>query len=329
MDSVCCCCGKPLTNRNKKGASKKKYKEGFLPYCLDCQQKKFAEIMKYVDSDIMALYITCIMFDTPFYVEDAKELFENDDIAEEWVAYLNAIRQKQKNKDSSGDFYSFSDGDTVMEQVFAEENEEQDKENKWGIVFDEDGTERSFTDRELRELETLYREQAAEYKGAITPRVDMSLREICICRLEWKKRVGMGDSQGAKRYMDMIKDAMAREGMRAIDSKPLEQMRIDSIIDNLEKKGFVEKGKIVGKKKLLNLLAKDHPKYHTSLDVVDAMMMQIINTMRKNNGESELSELPVDAQIADVFGELAPEITKEERKNLEDTGVMVPRRAKH
>jgi hypothetical protein len=324
----CACCGTPLRNDNKKGASKKKYKLGYLPICLDCQQKKYTEIKKYVESDMMALYITCMMFDTPCYIELAKEMFQDEDIAEEWMTYLKILKDKQKNKDMLGDFYSFSDGDAYMEEVFAEENDEQEAENKWGMMFDDEGFERKFSQRELQELDNLYREQAAEYKGAITPRVDMSLREICICRLEWKKRVGMGDSQGAKRYMDMIKDAMAREGMRAIDSKPLEQMRIDSIIDNLEKKGYVENGKIVGKRKLLNLLAKDHPKYHTSLDVVDAIMMQIVNTMRKNNGDAELSELPVEAQVDDVFGELMPMPTKEEKKNLEETGVMIPRRAK-
>ena len=324
----CVCCGKELTNDNKKGVSKKRYKAGFLPVCLQCQQKKFEEIKQYVESDIMALYITCIVYDTPFYIEIAKQMFVDEDIPDEWITYLNLLRKNKKNKDSQGDFNSFPDGDTVMEEVFAEENSANEAENKWGMVFDDMGNERQYSQRELRELENLYREQAAEYKGAITPRVDMSLREICICRLEWKKHVGIGDTQGAKRYMDMIKDAMAREGMRAIDSKPLEAMRIDSIIDNLEKKGFVENGKIVGKKKLLNLLAKDHPKYHTSLDVVDAMMMQIINTMRKNNGDAELTELPIDAQISDVFGELLSAPSETEKKNLEDTGVMIPRRAK-
>lgn len=326
----CVCCGKPLTKENMKGASVKRYKNGFLPVCLDCQQDKYSEIKEHVESDILALYITCIVYDSPFYLDIAKELFEDEiDSGTEWTVYLSSVRDKKLNRNENGEFCCFEDGDTVMEEVFAEENSEKEAETKWGMIFDADGNERNYSQREIQELENLYREQAAEYKGAITPRVDMSLREICVCRLEWKKRVGMGDSQGAKRYMDMIKDAMAREGMRAIDSKPLEAMRIDSIIDNLEKKGFVENGKIVGKKQLLNLLAKDHPKYNTSLDVVDAMMMQIVNTMRKNNGDAELSELPIDAQITDVFGELLKEPSETERKNLEDTGVMIPRRAKH
>lgn len=324
----CIACGSPLTNKNMKGVSKKRYKSGALPYCLDCQQKRYNEIKDYVESELIALYITCIVFDTPFYMEIGKKMFEDEDLTNAWITYLGLVRDEKKNRTNDGDFCCFDDGETEMEDVFAEENSQTDRENKWGMFFDESGEEKRYSQRELQELESIYREQAAEYKGAITPRVDMSLREICICRLEWKKCVGMGDTQGAKRYMDMIKDAMTREGMRATDSKPLEAMRIDSIIDNLEKKGFVENGKIVGKRKLLDLLAKDHPKYHNSLDVVDAMMMQIINTMRKNNGESELTELPIDAQISDVFGELLTTPSSQEKKNLEDTGVVIPRRAR-
>ena len=324
----CACCGAQMTRENAKGASKKRYKLGAVPVCLDCQERRYNEIKRYVEGETLALYITCIVFDAPFYMDIAQKLESDPDVSNYWRSYLSLLYENKKNRTESGDYSCFEDGETVMEEVFAEENTEADQENKWGIVLDSDGVERNYTQNELRELENFYREQAAEYKGAITPRVDMSLREICICRLEWKKRVGIGDSQGAKRYSDMIKDAMAREGMRAIDSKPLETMRIDSIIDNLEKKGFVENGKIVGKRKLLDMLAKDHPKYNNSLDVVDAMMMQIVNTMRKNNGDAELSELPLEAQIADTFGELLSSPSPTEQRNLEETGVVIPRRAK-
>lgn len=312
-----------------KGASKKRYAAGYHPICLQCQEKRYEEIKRYADSRLLALYISCITFDSPFYLKIAKELIESGEyIVDEWIQYLNKVAEAKKNRKRDGDFCSFDDGDTDIKSVFEEENDEEEEASKWGVFFDIDGNQREYTQNEIKELENIYHEQAAEYKGAITPRVDMSLREISICRLEWKKRVGMGDTQGAKRYMDMIKDAMAREGMRAIDSKPLEAVRIDSIIDSLEKKGYVEDGHIVGKEKLIDILAKDHPQYQNSLDVVDAMMMGIINTMRKNNSESEITELPVEAQISDTFGELMPAISAKEEKNLEDTGVMIPKRAR-
>lgn len=196
--------------------------------------------------------------------------------------------------------------------------------HKWGSRFNADGGTMDYSDAELRELENLYAMQAAEFKGAVTPRVEIGLVEICSYRLELKRCIAAGDSAGAKRYSDMINSAMGRESMKAGDAKALEATRIDALIMNLEAKGAIKDGKIVGTEELIDILAKDHPKYHTSRDVVYSMLFAIINTMKRNNGENEITELPLSAQIEDVFDELLTTPTQKEKKALADTGIVPP-----
>ncbi len=197
---------------------------------------------------------------------------------------------------------------------------------KWGSRFDADGNSRDYTDAEYRELESYYDVQSAEYNNAITARQEGGVIEVCELRLELKRCIAANDSAGAKRYSDMINSVMSREAMKAGDVKSLEATRIDMLIMNLEKKGAIRNHKIVGRDELISLLANDNNKYHTSLDVVDSIIMAIVNTMRKNNGDTELSSLPLSAQVEDVFEELLSQPSSAERKAMSEIGVVPPLR---
>lgn len=197
--------------------------------------------------------------------------------------------------------------------------------DKWGSRLDADGKRTAYSDEDLLELERLYKNQAAEY-SAMTPRQKSGVIEICTLRLEMYRCIAAGDSAGAKRYSDMINSVMSREAMKAGDVKQLEATRIDSLIVNLENKGAIKEGKIVGKDELAEILLKDHPQYHTSMDIVDAMLFAIINTMKRNNGESEITSLPLSAQVEDVFGELRKKPTERELKAMAETGIVPPKR---
>ena len=199
---------------------------------------------------------------------------------------------------------------------------------KWGSRMDADGNRVDYSDSDLRELERLYKNLAAEYGDTMTPRQKDGIKEISTYRLEISRCMAAGDSAGAKRYSDMINSAMSREAMKAGDVRQLEQTRIDSLIVNLENRGAIKRGKIVGRDELAEILLKDHPQYHTSMDVVDSMLFAIINTMKRNNAEPELTELPLSAQVEDVFGELLSKPTDRELKAMAETGVVPPTREK-
>ena len=94
----------------------------------------------------------------------------------------------------------------------------------------------------------------------------------------------------------------------------------------LESIGAMHNGYLVGYDELVKILGNQHGNYNTSLDVVDTIMMCIINTMRKNMGEAELTRLPVSAQVSDPKGELLSETSAEEKKILEGLGMKPPER---
>lgn len=199
---------------------------------------------------------------------------------------------------------------------------------KWGNRMDADGNRVDYTDSDLQELERLYKNLATEYGDSMTPRQKDGIKEISTYRLEISRCMAAGDSAGAKRYSDMINSAMSREAMKAGDVRQLEQTRIDSLIVHLENMGAVKRGKIVGKDELARILSEAHPKYHTSKDAVEEMLFAIINTMKRNNGEPEITELPLSAQVEDVFGELLSKPTEKELKAMAETGVVPPPKEK-
>lgn len=332
---ICPSCGKAFGPKNRLGASDmwSHNKKDWI--CTDCQERKFNQIIAATDDEFLAIYFCCLFFNRPFDADIAQGVIaETISNGPHWVLYLKRLKDA-KRLTNGKEFADFRDGKTgidprlyshIDKSKWYTTRSDTNRSTRWGMKFLENGDTVPFSDNEIKELDRMYTEQAAEYKGGMTQRVDMAIREICICRLEWKKCVGAGDANGAKKYSDMIKDAMTREGLRANDAKPTENMRVDSLIDRLEKKGAMVNGSIIGKKQLLNLLAEDHPRYNTSLDVVDAMMMAIVNTARRNNGQSDLDELPYTAQIADDFDEIMKEPTEQEKKTMAEIGVSRPRR---
>lgn len=218
----------------------------------------------------------------------------------------------------------------AKQEVPEEERKERNARlrQKWGSKYNADGKAIHYSEDELLELENIYQRQAAEYKGAITQRIDMALQEISINRLEWKRSIGKGDSISAKRYSDNIKVVMDREGMKANDEKPLEAIKIDGVINALERRGAAFDGRIVGRDELIRLINESRGTRLNSIDVVDEMLFAIINTMRKNNSQEELTELPKEAQVVDTKGELHASPTREEKAIMEELGIIPPAREK-
>ena len=204
----------------------------------------------------------------------------------------------------------------------------EEMREKWGSRMDAEGNRIDYSDGDLLELERLYKLQAAEYNNAMTPRQKGGVIEICTFRMEMNRCIAVGDSAGAKRYSDMINSAMSREAMKAGDVKQLEATRIDSLIVHLENMGAIKDHKIVGRDELANILANSNPKYHTSMGIVDSMLFAIINTMKRNNGEPELTELPLSAQVEDVFEQLLKNPSEREKIAMAETGTVPPQREK-
>ncbi|MEG1492514.1 MAG: hypothetical protein RR394_09720 [Oscillospiraceae bacterium] len=178
----------------------------------------------------------------------------------------------------------------------------------------------------LEKIENSFNVLANEYAGVLTPRLEMSLRDISVLRLKRDEAMAADDGMESKRYGEMIDKIMTAEGLKAGDAKPVENVRVDAVILALEDRGAAKNGQLISKPELIKLLKRDKGKHNTSLDVVDAIMMSIINTMRTNNGQEKLDYLPISAQIQDTYGELLPETSDTEKYLMNELGILPPKR---
>lgn len=209
-----------------------------------------------------------------------------------------------------------SDDGLKEESVAETKGERRDRWNhKWGSEYSE---------KDCEILDRTYDMVSAEYRGAITSRLELALSDISIFRLKRDKAVKAGDSAEAKRYQEMIDKVMAGEAMKAGDTKPVEALRPDALIDRLEKRGVT----LYSQQEVVRYINGDKGAYNTSLDVVDLMMLLIENTMRANAGEAELTELPKSLQVEDRFHELKEKPTKSEARAMRDLGEVPPMREK-
>ena len=182
---------------------------------------------------------------------------------------------------------------------------------KWGEGLSED---------EYRSLETSYRSMAAEYKGAITPRLELNLIDISKWRLERDKCIKAGDTAAAKRYTDMIKATMESEAMKVGDARSVEAVRADGLVKRLEDKGLMKDGVLL-LNGVIEYIRNDKGHYQMSRDAIDTMMLSMVNAYRFNNGLSEIPELPEDVRIQDRLGEFMAAPTAEEKSVMMDLGM--------
>ena len=183
---------------------------------------------------------------------------------------------------------------------------------KWGEGLSED---------EYRSLETSYRSMAAEYKGAISPRLELNLIDISKWRLERDKCIKAGDTAAAKRYTDMIKATMDSEAMKVGDAKPVEAIRADGLAQRLEDMGLLKDG-ILLLNGVIDYIRNDRGNYQMSRDAIDAMMLSMTNAYRFNNGLSEIPGLPEDMRIQDKLGEFLEAPTMEEKSVAMELGML-------
>ena len=184
---------------------------------------------------------------------------------------------------------------------------------KWG---------EGYSEAEYRTLERTYDSLAAEYRGAINPRLELNLIDISKWRMERDRCVSSGDTAAAQRYTDMIKATLDSEAMKVGDAKRVEAIRVDGLADRLEKMGMLKDGELL-LTKVVEYIRTDRAKFQLSRDAVDAMMLSMTNAYRFNNGLSELAELPEDMRIQDKLGEFLENQPQRERDLMLELG-MVP-----
>ena len=325
----CACCGKPITEQNGVFAQRRTFPGGFHPVCLTCQQKMYAE-MAARTSRTYALFYGCVRFDVPYKPSVIEDMVANQNGV--WYEYVKRLQAEGSNRDGK-ECECWLDGITEIADAFGGEfpvlpitgdvlvanMHEMSDRDRWDIEWGE-----GMVDEDCRNADDRYMMMTAQRSGGTIPAsVSMYLHDAIRYMILRDKA---SDSMEAKRYQEMADKLMNSDSVKNWQANKGETIQVDRVVRYLESIGAMRNGYLIGYDELVKVLSAQHSSYNTSLDVIDSMMLCIINTMRKNMGEAEMSKLPVSAQVKDVKGELLAELSKEEKKILEGLGMKPPER---
>ena len=320
MDQICGTCGKTLNSRNGIKVKGTFSQGGYHCECRDCAGKRFALLCQTFGSGKEALYVMCASMDIPFIPGKAKR---KRTLPETFLRYLDAMETMDGFKATRGGAKitvdapnKGSDGNGGEEKQAASRKEEW--RTKWGS---------GLSDAEYEELDRKYEVESHEFKGNMTPRIEKNLIALSKLDVEFDRAMREGDFDKANRITDIIKKTRDMESLRASDDKPTEEMRVDAIVDALEKRGAMTDGTLCDRETLLKWIEKStHAHYNTSLDIIDAVMLVSENARRRTEGERVLNTLPDYLQVQDKYGELEIGMTEQEQAVMKELGRLPPRR---
>lgn len=286
---------------------------------------------------LFAFFYNCIAYDIPF---EPTALPQGKKTETPWADYLANLQDNFLTEKEDGERRGFLDGSTDILKLIKikgkspEENAEDEDEHKlkWGI-----GDEGNpYSQEDYSRLDELFRTYSARLvaAGGMDEQQEDTLRTCCKMRLISDKALAKGTKESidlAAKLNKMIQDNLSAENLRKKDEKPMQDVRIDSIVDALEKAGLVKQGKILPlpdlQKALLERLGalggKPSHKYPYTLDAADQMIAIIINTMRQNDNLPEIVDITDNMRLDEnVAPEFADSPNKDEREAYDGLGLV-------
>lgn len=258
--------------------------------------------------DRVALFCICAASNVPYFP---------DIPAEKWQEYKAAALErgaKGRKRYAAG----FTDGITSIDDVL---DEGDDGMEEWRSVWGTGDERNPYTVRDYKRLDKLFETYSARLvsAGGYDAQQEYVLRSTCQDQLLAEKCRAKGTKEGIDMYARLtktIQENLSSENLRKKDEKPIENLRIDTLIDNLEKAGLVKDGKILAlpdlQEQLLRRLgalggAPSH-KFPYTFDAADQMILAIRNCMAANSDLPEIDELPdnmrLDENVGYEFAEL-------------------------
>ncbi len=293
------------------------------------EEQRYYKEMEKETSESLAYFYCCIKFDVPFDMNAVPR----DMPDQKWITYRDNLRIKRLDT-KKGKPLRFMDGLTDITKIFGERlssgefskvigNERSRKDIQAGTktqrkVWGTGGDKKPYTTDDYNRLDEVFETYSARLVsgGGYDAQQEHILRMCCRMSLDMEKCLAEGAYDKAQKLNKMIQDNLASENLRRKDEKPVEEVRIDSIVDSLEKAGLVKSGKILAlpdlQKKLLERLGalggKPSHKYPYTLDAADQMIQIIINTARANDGEPEITDfsdnMTLDENVAPEFSDI-------------------------
>lgn len=313
------------------------------------QQAHYERIEKAVGSPSLALFCCCAAFDVP-YVPKAVPRAGSEKV---WKTYRETLRFKNYDKKGTKGFaqgvtdvLSLFGDEVPKEDVTAVLRQERSKQPEadeiptveqvetWGTG----GEERPLTRADYDRLDHFYDTLTSrlEKAGGVDNQQELILRKVSELYLEEEKCRAAGNIADAQRCVKIALDLLSSEQLQRKDSRPAEEVRIDAIIDALEKWGAVKDGKILGFQDLTEFLLKQlgrlggtpAHKYTQTLDAADYELLFIRNCMAQNEDQPRWMELPDNMRFGEeVAAEFASEAGDEEARAYAGIGI-IPTRGK-
>lgn len=302
---------------------------------LTAQQERYDAIAR-ATSDSLALFYCCIEFDRPF---DMLAVPKEPDVGEKWIAYLDNLRLKKLDT-RRGEPLGFLDGLTDITRIFGEGltageftkavgNEKSARNRKVGTAqqrknWGENSAKNPYTSEDYDELDRIYEALASDLMaaGGVSVKQEFILRDCAKMTLDRDKMRAIGQYDKAAKLNKMVQDNLSSEGLRKRDAKPIDDLRIDGIVDRLEKAGLLKNGKQCSPDEMFEILFHRRPKYSYTKDAAEQILLYMANTMRVNDGLSELPTLPPDMRLRDDLGEFAEEPDEQEKESYKELGIV-------
>ena len=302
---------------------------------LTAQQERYDAIAR-ATSDSLALFYCCIEFDRPF---DMLAVPKEPDVGEKWIAYLDNLRLKKldtRRREPLG----FLDGLTDITKIFGEGltageftkavgNEKSARNRKVGTAqqrknWGENSAKNPYTSEDYDELDRIYEALASDLMaaGGVSVKQEFILRDCAKMTLDRDKMRAIGQYDKAAKLNKMVQDNLSSEGLRKRDAKPIDDLRIDGIVDRLEKAGLLKNGKQCSPDEMFEILFHRRPKYSYTKDAAEQILLYMVNTTRVNDGLSELPTLPPDMRLRDDLGEFAEEPDEQEKESYKELGIV-------
>lgn len=302
---------------------------------LTAQQERYDAIAR-ATSDSLALFYCCIAFDRPF---DMLAVPKEPDVGEKWIAYLDNLRLKKLDA-RRGEPLGFLDGLTDITKIFGEGlsageftkavgNEKSARNRKVGTAqqrknWGENSAKNPYTSEDYDELDRIYEALASDLMaaGGVSVKQEFILRDCAKMTLDRDNMRSIGQFDKAAKLNKMIQDNLSSEGLRKRDAKPIDDLRIDGIVDRLEKAGLLKNGKQCSPDEMFEILFHRRPKYSYTKDAAEQILLYMANTTRVNDGLSELPTLPPDMRLRDDLGEFAEKPDEQEKETYKELGIV-------
>nr|DAE40150.1 MAG TPA: hypothetical protein [Caudoviricetes sp.] len=302
---------------------------------LTAQQERYDAIAR-ATSDSLALFYCCIAFDRPF---DMLAVPKEPDVGEKWIAYLDNLRLKKLDT-RRGEPLGFLDGLTDITKIFGEGlsageftkavgNEKSARNRKVGTAqqrknWGENSAKNPYTSEDYDELDRIYEALASDLMaaGGVSVKQEFILRDCAKMTLDRDKMRAIGQYDKAAKLNKMVQDNLSSEGLRKRDAKPIDDLRLDGIVDRLEKAGLLKNGKQCSPDEMFEILFHRRPKYSYTKDAAEQILLYMANTTRVNDGLSELPTLPPDMRLRDDLGEFAEEPDEQEKESYKELGIV-------